>query len=180
MEPEENIAAYEGLFSMEIYNYSADLVNRCEYNAKIYDRLLMSGKRIFCHAADDNHNRAEFDSPDCDSFGGFTMILADELSYDGIFNALESGNFYASSGPEIFELTVDGTKVHIKTSAARQITMLSGAKITKRVCGTPDAPVTSADFEISELSPYVRFDVYDFEGNHANTRGFFRDELGLN
>ena len=57
--------------------------------------------------------------------------------------------------------------------------MLSGAKICKRACGTPDAPVTSADFEISDLAPYVRFDVYDFEGKHADTRAFFRDELGI-
>ena len=141
--------------------------------------MLMSGKRIFCHAADDNHNRESFDAPDSDSFGGFTMILADELSYDGVFKALENGSFYASSGPEIFELTFDGTKVHIETSAARQITMLAGAKICKRACGTASSPITSADFEISDLAPYVRFDVYDFEGNHANTRAFFRDELGI-
>ena len=179
MEPEENILGYEGLFSMEIYNYGGDIVNRCEYNAKIYDRMLMSGKRIFCHAADDNHNREPFDAPDCDSFGGFTMILADELTYDGIFNALENGSFYASAGPEIFELSFDGKKAHIETSGAKQITMLSGDKICKRACGTYDSPVTVADFEISDLAPYVRFDVYDFEGKHADTRAFFRDELGI-
>ena len=179
MEHEEMVAAYRGFFTMEMYNYSSDLINRMEYNAGLYDRLLLDGLRIACHAADDNHNKAPFDSPACDSFGGFTMIMADELTYDSVFGALETQNFYSSSGPEIFELTVDGNKVHIETSPARQITMLSGAKITKRAYGTPDAPVTSADFEIGELCPYVRFDVYDFEGNHANTRGYFRDELGI-
>ena len=179
MEPVEMIAAYRGFFSMEMYNYSSELLNRMEYNASIYDRLLLDGVRIFCHAADDNHNKMPFDHPACDSFGGYTMIMADELSYDSIFSALENGSFYASSGPEIFELTFDGNKVHIETSAAKQITMLTGAKMTKRVYGTSDAPVTSADFEISENAPYVRFDVYDFEGNHANTRGFFRDELEI-
>ena len=179
MEHAETVAAYRGFFTMEMYNYSSDLINRMEYNAALYDRLLLDGRRIACHAADDNHNRAPFDSPSCDSFGGFTMIMADELSYDGVFKALENQNFYSSSGPEIFELTVDGNRVHIETSPARQITMLSGAKITKCAHGTKDAPVTSADFEIGELCPYVRFDVYDFEGKHANTRGFFRDELGI-
>ena len=107
------------------------------------------------------------------------MILADELSYDSVFSALESKNFYSSSGPLIFELTVDGNKVHIETSPARQITMLTGAKTTKCVYGTKEEPVSSADFEIDENCPYVRFDVYDLEGNHADTRGYFRDELGL-
>ncbi len=179
MEPEEMVAAYRGFFTMEMYNYSSDLINRMEYNGALYDRLLLEGIRIGCHSADDNHNRRPFGDPGCDSFGGFAMIMADELSYDGIFSALENQNFYSSSGPEIFEITVDGNKVHIETSPARQITMLSGAKITKCAYGTADSPVTSADFEIGELCPYIRFDVYDFDGSHANTRGFFRDELGI-
>lgn len=179
MEHEEQVAAYRGFFTMEMYNYSSDLINRMEYNAALYDRLLLDGVRIACHSADDNHNKAPFGSPASDSFGGFAMIMADELTYDSIFSALENQNFYSSSGPEIFEITVEGNKVHIETSPARQITMLSGAKITKRAYGTAEAPVTSADFEIDELCPYVRFDVYDFEGRHANTRGYFRDELGI-
>ena len=179
MEKHETVEAYQGFFSMEMSNYSSVLINRMEYNGPLYDRLLMGGKRIFCHSADDNHNKRPFSDPGCDSFGGFTMIMADELSYDSVFEALEKGNFYSSAGPEIFELTFDGNKAHIETTAARQISMISGAKRSKRVYGTPDAPVTCADFEISDTAPYVRFDVYDFEGNHANTRGFFRDELGI-
>ncbi|MBQ9080970.1 MAG: hypothetical protein IJY27_07875 [Clostridia bacterium] len=179
MEAAETVAAYEGFFTMEMSNYSSKIINRMEYNGPLYDRLLMSGKRLFCHAADDNHNKQPFDSPECDSFGGFTMIMTDDLSYDSVFSALEKGNFYASEGPEILELTFDGNKVHIETTPARQITMLAGAKRTKRVLGTDDTPVTSADFEISDKHPYVRFDVYDYSGNHANTRAFFRDELGI-
>ena len=179
LEKHETVAAYEGFFTMEISNYSSNIINRMEYNGPLYDRLLLSGKKLFCHAADDNHNKTPLDSPDCDSFGGFAMIMADELSYDSVFEALEKGNFYASEGPEILELTFDGKNVHIETTPARQISMISGAKRSKRVVGTDENPVTSADFEISDKHPYVRFDVYDLKGNHANTRGFFRDELGI-
>ena len=179
IEAAETVAAYRGFFSMEMSNYSSMTINRMEYNGPLYDRLLLDGQRIFCHSTDDNHNKEPLDSPASDSFGGFAMIMADELSYDSVFAALEKGDFYSSMGPEILELTFDGNKVHIETTPARQITMMSGAKRSKRVFGTSDAPVTSADFEISDKVPYVRFDVYDFEGNHANTRGFFRDELGI-
>ena len=179
LEKVEDVAAYEGFFTMEISNYSSNIINRMEYNAGLYDRILLGGKRICCHAADDNHNKAPLDSPESDSFGGFAMIMADELSYGSVYEALEKGNFYASEGPEILELTFDGKNVHIETTPARQITMLCGAKRTKRVVGSEECPVTSADFEISDKHPYVRFDVYDFKGNHANTRGFFRDELGI-
>ena len=79
----------------------------------------------------------------------------------------------------IYELTFDGNKVHIETSNAKQITMLMGGKATRRALGTKDAPVTSADFEIPSHAPYVRFNILDFEGNRADTRGIFRDELQL-
>ena len=175
----EQISQYRGFFSMEMYNHSSNIINSMEYNGQLYDRLLREGNRIFTHATDDNHNKFPFDSPECDSFGGFTMILSEELTYPSVIEALECGNFYSSMGPVINELTFDGNKVHIETSNAKQITMLMGGKATRRVLGTKDAPVTCADFEIPTFAPYVRFNILDFEGNRADTRGFFRDELQL-
>lgn len=175
----EQISQYRGFFSMEMCNYSSNIINRMEYNAQLYDRLLREGNRIFAHSADDNHNKAPFDSPECDSFGGFTMILSEDLTYPSVISALESGNFYSSMGPIIRELTFDGNKVHIETSPAKQITMLMGGKATRRTLGTKQEPVTGADFEIPNHAPYVRFNILDFEGNCADTRGFFRDELQI-
>lgn len=179
LEDHERISAYEGFFSMEMSNYSSFVMNAMEYNGALYDRLLREGKRIFCHSADDNHNAAPFDSPYSDSFGGSTMVLADELTYPAVIDALEKGNFYSSMGPEITELYFDGSKVHIETCEAKQIIMFCGGKKTYFVMGSKDEPVTCADFEIPEKAPYVRFSVVDFEGKHADTRGFFRDELEI-
>ncbi len=179
LETDDYLLNYRGFFSMEMCNYSAFLINRMEYNGHLYDKLLCQGTRLFCHSADDNHNGAPFGDPGCDSFGGFTMILSEDLTYDSVIQALEQGNFYSSMGPAIHELTFDGNKVHIEADPAAQITMLFGAKKTYAVRGSEDSPVTVADFEIPEKAPYVRFDVVDFKGRHANTRGFFRDELGI-
>ena len=93
MEDWTMIEQYEGFFSMEMCNYSSFLLNRLEYNADLYDYLLRRGKRIFCHSADDNHNGRPFGDPGCDSFGGFTMILAEELTYPSVIKALELGDF---------------------------------------------------------------------------------------
>ena len=177
MEDWEQVSQYSGYISMEMCNYSAYLMNRLDYNAALYDRLLREGKRIYCHSADDNHNKAPLDSPESDSFGGFAVVMADKLEYASVINALEKGEFYSSMGPEIKELTVEGNTVHIETSPAKQITMIFGAKRTCRVTGTKDEPVSSADFEIDEKAPYIRISVYDFEGRYADTRGYFRDEL---
>lgn len=179
LELAERSAAYRGFFSMEICNYASFAGNRMEYNGPLYDRMLRDGQRIFCHGADDNHNRNPIDSAASDSFGAFAMVLAKELTYESVIDALIKGDFYASMGPKILELTFDGKNVHIETEPVRQITMLRGCKSPTRKVGSLEKPVTSADFVIPDDAPYVRFDVYDFEGNHANTRGFFRDELGI-
>jgi len=177
MEEQSMICEYDGFFSMEMCNYSSYTMNQIEYNAPLYDRLLREGKRIFCHSADDNHNAHPFGDPQCDSFGGFTMVMADDLSYESVIRAFEKGDFYSSMGPIIKELTFDGMKVHVETSKAKQITMYHGAKTTRRAVGSKDAPVTSADFDIPENAPYIRIGVCDFEGHYADTRGFFMDEI---
>lgn len=179
LELHEQIEQYEGFFSMEMCNYSSWVVNRMEYNGALYDRLLRAGKRIFCHSADDNHNKEPFGTPGCDSFGGFTYILAEELTYESVIRALEKGDFYSSMGPVIKELTFDGKKVHIESSEAIQISMFCGGKNVRAVRGDEAHPVTTADFEIPDSAPYVRFDICDERNLHADTRGFFRDELGI-
>ena len=90
--------------------------------AALYDKLCRAGVRLGVHSADDNHNGRPFGDPLCDSFGGFTMILAKDLSYPSVIKALDSGNFYSSMGPVIRELTIDGRCVHIETDPVRQIT----------------------------------------------------------
>ena len=42
-------------------------------------------------ANDDNHNHRPVDDPACDSFCGFNMIKADQLSYASVIDALEKG-----------------------------------------------------------------------------------------
>ena len=66
-----------------------------------------SGKKIFAISADDNHNKYPLDDPRFDSFGGFIMIKAKELKYEPIINALRNGDFYASQGPEIYDLYIE-------------------------------------------------------------------------
>ena len=88
MEDEADILSYEGLFSLEICNYGSYGSNYIEHCAPLYDKMLRRGKRIFCHAADDNHNHHPEGSPKCDSFGAFTVIMPEEFTYGGIIDAM--------------------------------------------------------------------------------------------
>lgn len=178
LERHEQIARYDGFFSMEMCNWGSHITNALEYNAVIYDRLLREGKRIFCHSADDNHNAVPFDSPRSDSFGAFTMILAEELSYGGIIAALEAGNFYSSMGPRFLSIEAEGSHVTVKTDPVSKIIMHFGSKATKYEASFED-DITVAEFDIPSEAPYVRFTALDAHGRAADTRGYFRDELGL-
>jgi hypothetical protein len=88
--------------------------------------MLRRRRQVFCHAGDDNHNKAPLTCPRSDSFGAFTMILSDELSYDAVIGAMESGEMYASSGPLIHEISLADGIVHIESSPARQIILHTG------------------------------------------------------
>ena len=175
MESEDRILAYENIFSLEIDNYGSWQANRLEHCGDLYDKMLRMGKRIFCHGADDNHNFS-LTFENSDSFGAFTMIMADSLDYNSVISAMETGNMYSSTGPEIHEISADGNKIHIKCSPAECVILHDGGKGPKRV-ESYDCDVTEADFTLSDQADFFRISVIDSKGKIASSRGFFRNEL---
>ena len=178
MEDEATILSYEGLFSFEICNYGSYVMNNIDYCGALYDKMLSRGKHIFCHAADDNHNSRPEGHPNFDSFGAFTMIMPEEFSYDGVFNAMEKGEMYASMGPTFKEVSVEGNKVHIECSDVSHIFMYMGSKLPRFLHAMPGEKLNSADFVIDEKAKYIRISIRDEKGCWADTRGFFTEELG--
>ena len=164
---------YHNMDAMEICNYGCFVCGYNDYNEKEYDDMLRAGKRIYCISTDDNHNHGN----DSDSFGGFTVIKAEGLEYGKIFKALKAGDFYASQGPEIFELYVEDGKIHVKCSPEKSIIMNTGRRRTAWAISEGGVPVTEGHFEFAPEDKYIRITVTDFEGKHANTNAYFVDEL---
>lgn len=177
MEEEARILAYENIFSLEIDNYSAHLINRMEHNGALYDKMLRMGKRIFCHGSDDNHNPYSLNGHLSDSYGAWTMILAKELSYPAVIEAMEKGEMYSSTGPQIFEVSYEDGVVHVECSPAEQIILFCGSKSPFRAYAPENGHVTIADLPLDEKATYFRVAVVDEKNHVASTRGFFRDEL---
>lgn len=177
MDEEARILAYEGFFSLELYNFSSYVVNHMEINEPLYDRMLLKGIRTGCHGSDDNHNHVPFHHRENDSFGSYAMILADELTYDAVFQALENQECYASCGPRIYELTVtDGKHLHIECSPASSIFVHFGSKSPFYAYAEPGQLLTSVDVELPERAKFFRVNVYDEKDRPASSRGYFRDE----
>ena len=162
--------------AMEIVNYGCVAVGYQDYVPMVYDEMLRYGKKIFCIGTDDNHNRYDEGSVYCDSFGGFTVIKAESLTYENIINALEKGNFYTSQGPEIKALWFEDGKVHIECSGARRITANYGVRKGRKLEADGEL-LTSASFGFAPDDNYIRITVEDENGLHANTNAYFADEV---
>ena len=104
------------------------------------------------------------------------MIKAEKLDYKAITDALVAGHFYASEGPEIYDLWFERGKIHITCSDADRI-ILSGSKRKAQIEYAEDGkPLNEAVFEVDREQQYLRVTVIDTDGHHANTNAYFTDE----
>jgi hypothetical protein len=142
----------------------------------LYDAMLRRGMRLGINAGDDNHNRYPEGHVWCDSFGWYTVILADRLEYSEIVSALENKDSYVSNGPVRKELSVYGNTVTVECSEAREVYMYCGSKEPGAKRLPLGESATHFEFKLDDRMQYIRISVYDAEGRVANTRGFFRDE----
>jgi len=181
LETREEYCNYHGLNAMEIVNYGCVTEGYDDRNGTVYDEMLRGGEKLYCIATDDNHNNYPITHPKCDSFGGFTMIGAEQLEYGAVAEALLRGDFYASEGPEIKELYFEDGTVHIETSAATSIIMSAeNRKYKVATAETKGETICNASFDINpKLGSYVRFTVVDEKGRQAYTNAYFLSSLTL-
>ncbi len=169
----------KGLFAMEIYNYGCEHDGLYGYNPQSYDEMLRLGNRLWCLATDDNHNSYPFDNPLCDSFGGFTMIKAEELTYSAIMDSIIKGHFYSSMGPEIKELYIEGNELVVKTGPVQKIYVIMDATRCYRKVAMPGETLTGAKFTLDGNENYIRVECKDANGFFANSNAYFLTDIGF-
>lgn len=162
-----------GCFAMEIYNHGCELEGMYGYNPQAYDEMLRTGNRLFCVAADDNHNAARPDSYYWDSCGGFTMIKAASLSYGAVIEALRQGHFYASTGPEIHDIYIEDGVLQITCSEVDKIYVLTEGRRCHSKVSEDGKPLCGASFQLTGEEGYIRVHCRDKNGNHADSNAYF-------
>lgn len=167
---------FHGMNAMEIVNGSCIVGGYQDYNPRVYDDMLLAGKRLYCIATDDNHNKYPDDSRRSDSGVGFTMIKADKLEYRTITKALEDGHFYASEGPEIHDLYVEDGKIHITCSEADSI-VFTCMERGECVIWAENEPLTEGIFDVPEKFKFFRITVLDKNGKRAFTNAYFPEDV---
>lgn len=172
---------YHNMHAMEIVNFGCVIVGWDDDNGHCYEDMLRGGERIFCIATDDNHNNMPDDSPNCDSFGGYTMIASPSLEYGAVIDALKQGMFYASSGtsthvgPQIHGLTFEDGVVTIKTSEVRDIFYMTDSRSCSLTRAKEGETIHEASFNVRDDEKWFRLVVVDREGYKAYTNAYFPD-----
>ena len=173
----EQYSKYENMHAMEIFNNDCQILGYQSYAPGIYEDMLRLGKKIFAIATDDNHNKHPRDDAKFDSFGGFTMIKADSLQYETITDALFAGNFYASQGPEIYDLYLEDGKIHVTCSDANMILLNTAYRTAQSVYAKPGEVLNEAVFDYEEGDVYLRITVRDANGKYADTNAYFLEDI---
>ncbi len=171
----QNYKDYKGLrgfWGMEIYNYGCDLDGMYGFHPQSYDEMLRLGNRLFCVAADDNHNAFPFEDPLSDSFGGFTMVKAPELTYGAVTEALLNGNFYSSMGPEIHGLSVEDGVLKVETSPVDKIFVMTQGRNCYREAAVPGQTISGGSFSLNGTEGYIRVQIRDREGRYACSNAY--------
>lgn len=173
-------APLKGLWGMELCNYSSVVAGYEEiHNSVIYRDMVNNQGRIFPVGADDAPR-------DTDACGAWIMVGAEKLEYGSVMEALEKGDFYASTGPDIYSLTWDGQFLDIACSDARTVTVECGnryARSAKPVHN--DGLLRQARFDMAfwldrckDLhNDWLRVIVHGPYGHYASTRAYFYEEL---
>ena len=177
MNTHELYANLKGVQGLEIVNGASNVASDLDYTPHVYDEMTCSGQRLICVGGDDNHYYPTH------FFRAWTVMKADELTHEALIGAMEAGNSYASTGPEIYDLYLDEEdgemKVTIRTSAAAGIycSTATRRRYRKLMNENGGVPLTEATFKINPTDFCFRISVKDEHGNHANTRFYFLDEL---
>ena len=146
---------------VEIYNHSCHIEAQRGFGTATVDYLLQENNKIFLTATDDSHFKMQ------DFGGGWVVVAADNLSEISILNALKNGQYYSSTGVEIFEFQINNRKVTIRCSPSNQVCIVGqGAKSMSQ----NGKNITNAEFDLIDYpSDWFRVSIANDSGKFAWT-----------
>ena len=179
----EHYGNLQGVWGVEVYNSGANLEGRIE-DDHAFEDMLRQGKKIFPLAVDDAHGYEH-------TCHGWVMLKAEKLDYEHVIDALEKGDFYASTGPEIHELFVENNMLCVRHSPACKV-IVSTERRTVWQKKDDENTLEESTFDLTAYkndckemekrmglprNPFLRVRVYDDKGGIAYTRAYALEEL---
>ena len=175
----EDGRALDMAHAVEIYNHGCEIENDLGYGWYLYDQLTNEGRRLSAIATDDAH----FKTPD--HFGGWVNVKSESLDPDALLTALKAGEFYASQGPQIHDVHINGKELTVSCSPVDSITVICG---NSRTVVKHGRAITGGTLDLTKLepkqgwlltkvSPWFRVAVIDQAGKKAWTQAYWYEDL---
>ena len=169
----------KGLWGFEVFNTGCEVEMNDGWGDYEYEVMCReSGYLPVAIATDDNHNGMTdtVGGPYDDSFGGWTTVFSEELTYDGIYNAMKKGDLYATTGPEILKLFTDNGKVFVECTPVCSVCIRFETRRSDRIRSEHE-DITHAEFDITGSFDHFRIELKDIRGNKALTRAYGKDMI---
>jgi hypothetical protein len=108
---------------------------------EMWDVVLSAGKEVYGIAVDDAHYFKVFGPQYSNPGRGWVSVQAPQLSMDAVLEAIEAGNFYASTGVELEAMSRTSNSLHVT------VKQRGNTKYTTRYIGK-DGKVLASFFEL--------------------------------
>lgn len=152
--------------AVEVYNHTSAVRADRGDGAALLDEMLLDGISMTAIATDDSHFVDPVQS-NADAFGGWVMVRAESLTPEALLAALKAGDFYATQGPELHDLAVDGDTLCITMSPVDRVIALGPRSRAATVSGRS---MTAARIDIAAFQGgWLRLVAVDASGRRAWT-----------
>ena len=141
---------------------------------EVWDRLLSNGRMLYGIADDDAHTFKDPGNPDVPGPGrGWVYVRAERLAARPILDALERGDFYASTGVELSDYQVTDKSITIaikeKESSKYRVQFIGkNGRVLKEAASSP------ASYAFAGGEGYVRAKILESNGRLAWTQPIVR------
>ena len=167
----------DGVAGIEVYNAGCELETGRGLSTVHWDDLLERGLHCFAIAADDSHHG------ELDSRFAWVWARVAERSAVAVLEALATGSFYSSTGPEVHDVRVEDGAVEVRCSPCRRVTLCSRRQRGSSVSAGPSGyrhrgeilsesdagEITAARLSVPPHVPFTRLEVVDDLGRKAWT-----------
>ena len=170
MEPEE-IRALQGIDAIEVFNTGTERLCHAGHSEIHWDMLLREGRRVLGIACDDTHGK----TAKSDRFGGWIMVSAPRLTREDILAALRAGDFYATQGPTLQDVSIKDGVVHVACSPCSEVHVITYPPRGKAHYAI-ERPLTEVSYPLKGGESYVRVECVDVYGRTAWSNAIFLDE----
>lgn len=169
---EEEFVNIKGLAGLEIYNYGTENESGTGFDTVHWDIMLRKGIKINATASDDNHNDGKIE----DSFGGYIVVKADSLEHDAVIRSILNGNYYSSTGPEIYDWGIRDNVAYVECSQVSRVNFIAGNYINAGgtvLVKEGQQSVVRAEFPLKGNEQYLRVECIDAHGKTAWSNPLF-------